>query len=60
MLVGEEKKHVGTGFVGISSNTNKAQMLRAIFDAIAFSIKLTMDLFLKDLKRYNISLKSIR
>ena len=59
-MVGDEKKRVGTGFVGISSNTNKAQMLRAIFDAIGFSIKITMELFIKDLKKYNIALKSIR
>ena len=57
---GDDKKRIGTGFVGITSDTTKAQMLRAIFDSIGFSIKLMLDTVLKDLNKYNISLKSIK
>ena len=55
-----DKNSIATGFIGIRSNTKKAHMVRAIFDSIAFAIKLKMDMMLKDLNHYNISIKSIK
>lgn len=55
-----EKTAVGTGFIGLKSTTTKPEMLRAIFDSIAYSIKLRMELILKDLKHHNIPLNSVR
>jgi putative glycerol kinase 5 len=55
-----DKTSVGTGFIGIKSNTTKAEMVRAIFDSIAFSIKLRMDLLMNDLRYHGIPLTSIK
>lgn len=55
-----EKTSVGTGFIGLKATTTKAEMVRAIFDSIAFSTKLRMELVLRDLKHHNISLNSIK
>jgi glycerol kinase len=55
-----DKNKIATGFIGLKSNTTKAQMFRSIIDSIAFSIKIKMNLILKDLKSNNISLRSIR
>jgi glycerol kinase len=55
-----EKTSVGTGFIGLRPSTTKAEMVRAIFDSIAYSIKMRMDLILKDLKHHNIPLNSVR
>lgn len=55
-----EKNKIATGFIGLKSNTTKAQMFRSIIDSIAFSITVKMHLILKDLKLNNIKLRSIR
>lgn len=55
-----DKTSVATGFIGLKSNTTKAQMVRSIFDSLAFAIKLKMDYVIKDLKSNNINLRSIR
>lgn len=55
-----EKTSVGTGFIGLKPTTTKAEMMRAIMDSIAYSIKLRMELVLKDLKYHRIPLNSVR
>jgi glycerol kinase len=57
---GTDKSNVATGFIGLKQNTTKAEMLRSIFDSIAFSIKMRMNALLRDLKDHNIRLNSIR
>lgn len=55
-----EKTSVGTGFIGLKPTTTKSEMMRAIMDSIAYSIKLRMELVLRDLKYHNIQLNSVR
>jgi glycerol kinase len=59
-VTGTEKAGIAAGFIGLKPNTSKIEMLRAIIDSIAFSIKLKMDQALKDLNANEIKLKSIR
>lgn len=59
-IVGINRSNVATGFIGIKSTTTKTEMLRAIIDSIAFSIKLKMDQVLNDLNANEIKLKSIK
>jgi len=54
------KETVSSGFIGLKANTSKAEMIRAIFDSLAFTIKIKMDLILSDLDYHNIPLRSIR
>lgn len=55
-----EKTAVASGFIGIKQTTTKADMLRAIFDSIAFSIKLRFELVTKDMRHHGIALNSVR
>jgi glycerol kinase len=59
-LEGINKSKVGTGFIGITSDTTKAHMLRAVIDSIVFSIKIKFELMLKDLQSNKIKLRSVR
>jgi glycerol kinase len=52
-----DKTKITTGFIGLRASTSKADMLRAIIDSIGFSLKLSMDSLLKDLKILNIQIK---
>ena len=47
-------------FYGIKSNTTKAEMLKSIFDSIAFTVKVKFDAILKDLELLNIRVNSIK
>lgn len=59
-LPGFDKNLTGSGFVGICQNSTKNQMIRAIFESIAFLIRIKVDAMQKDLKSDGISLNSIR
>lgn len=56
----DDKSNIATGFIGLKQNTTKAQMLRSIFDSIAFSIKMRLEALFKDLEEHNVRLNSIR
>ena len=47
-------------FYGIKSNTTKAEMLKSIFDAIAYTVKIKFDAVLKDLELLNIRVNSVK
>lgn len=55
-----EKTSVGTGFIGLKASTTKHQMVKAIFDSIAYSIKLRLAMVVGDLRHHGIPLRSIR
>ncbi len=57
---GIDKSSIGTGFIGLKQTTTKREILRSIFDSIAFSIKNSMQNLIKDLKMHRIILKSVR
>ncbi len=59
-MEGINKSKVGTGFIGITRETTKAHMLRAVVDSIVFSIKIKFDSMLKDLKTNKIALRSVK
>lgn len=47
-------------FYGIKSNTTRAEMLKSIFDAIAYTVKIKFDAILRDLDALNIRVNSIK
>ena len=57
---GVDKSKVGTGFIGITRDTTKKHMLRAVFDSIVFAIRIRFDFMIKDLKTNRVPLRSVR
>ena len=57
---GVDKSSIATGFVGLKQSTSKADMLRSIFDSIAFSIKIRIAALRRDLNAHGIRLASVR
>jgi glycerol kinase len=59
-FISDFNSKLGYAFVGLKTNTTKAQMLRAIIDSIVYSIKTSYNLLLRDLKTYKIKIRTIK
>lgn len=56
----ELEKKFNDNFIGVNQNTTKAQLLHAIIDSIAFSIKEKYNVLLDDMRIYKIPISSIK